>query len=372
MGFDGENGIENEKAPNWATSIPVDNVQEMVRRNSYAVPEKYIRNLEDRHGNTCLFSASTNNIPVIDLSLLTDNCKEELKKLDLSCAEWGFFQVINHGIAQEILLGMKDAAVSFFELPLEEKEKYSMPPNDIQGYGHAYVASTEQKLDWSDALIMVVYPTHYRKYKYWPATPPELKDAIEAYSFEVNKVAIKLLSYLSLIVGMDKEGLLGMHKEIMQALRLNYYPPCSKPDQVIGLSPHSDTSTISILMQDEDVTGLQIRHDGEWVSVKPIPNSLVVNIGDVIEIWSNGKYKSIEHRAVINDQKARISYASFICPNDDVEIEPLKQTVGCQEPKKLYKKIRCGDFLRQSMKRKMEGKAHTDVAKIEKNIEKDL
>lgn len=107
---------------------------------------------------------------------------------------------------------------------------------------------------------------------------------MEAYSIEVKRVAEELVCSLSLIMGMEKHTLLAMHKEMLQALRVNYYPPCSMPDKVLGLSTHSDTSTITILMQDDNVSGLQIRHQGEWVLVKPIPNALVVNIGDVIEV----------------------------------------------------------------------------------------
>ncbi|BFG36221.1 hypothetical protein CerSpe_224950 [Prunus speciosa] len=85
------------------------------------------------------------------------------------------------------------------------------------------------------------------------------------------------------------------------------------PGKVLGLSPLSDTGTITLLMQEDNVTGLQIRKEGEWVPVKPIPNALVVNVGDVIEILSNGKYKSIEHRAVTIETKARISFATSRC-----------------------------------------------------------
>ena len=87
-------------------------------------------------------------------------------------------------------------------------------------------------------------------------------------------------------MGLDKDILHSMHRELMQALRVNYYPTCSMPDRVLGISPHSDTSTISILLQEDDIDGLQIQHDGEWVPVGPIPNALVVNIGDVIEVLS--------------------------------------------------------------------------------------
>jgi len=85
-------------------------------------------------------------------------------------------------------------------------------------------------------------------------------------------------------MGMRKHVLFGLHKESYQVLRLNYYPPCSTPEQVQGLSPHSDTSSITLLMQDDDVTGLEIRHQGGWVPVNPIPDALVVNVGDVTEV----------------------------------------------------------------------------------------
>ena len=71
-------------------------------------------------------------------------------------------------MATEVTKGLKNAAEKFFELPLEDKNKIAMPPNDIQGYGHSHV---EQILDWSDKLVLVVYPQQYRKLEVWPLTP---------------------------------------------------------------------------------------------------------------------------------------------------------------------------------------------------------
>lgn len=87
-----------------------------------------------------------------------------------------------------------------------------------------------------------------------------------------------------MMLGMNKGGLLSLHKDMGRSLRVNYYPTCPNPDRVIGINPHSDATSISILLQDDDATGLEIQHDGGWVPVKPIPNSLIVNIGDVIEV----------------------------------------------------------------------------------------
>ncbi|KAF9612769.1 hypothetical protein IFM89_003779 [Coptis chinensis] len=284
-----ENGNQmSEQVPTSRSSV-VANVQEMVRRSTSYVPENYITNQDDRPN--C--SPVSSDVPVIDLSLLDGRNEEELKKLDLACKHWGFFQVTNHGVAEEILNNMKDTTSSFFKLPFEDKKK---------------------------------------KLEYWPTNPPKLKDAIETYSSEVNRVAKSLLGHLSLSMGMEKEALLAMHKEVMQSLRVNYYPTCSMPDRVLGASLHSDTSSITILMQDDDITGLHIRHDGG---------------------------------AVTNKTTARISSASFIMPYHDVEIEPLDQMVDPQNPLKIYKKIKYGDYLKESLKEKLEGKAHTMKAKLE-------
>ncbi|KAK1264770.1 Protein SRG1 [Acorus gramineus] len=335
----------------------------MVKSDPSNVPEKYIRSSEERPDDANI-SPLSSQIPVIDMSLLSIGNKDELNKLDFACKEWGFFQIINHGVTEELLQKTKEAANGFFELPLEEKNKYDMSPDDIQGYGHAYVVSEEQKLDWSDILALLIYPERFRKPKFWPTTSANFKMIIEAYSAEVGRVGEELLAAVSLLMGMERGGMISHHKEVMQALRVNYYPPCSRPDQVIGLSPHSDTSSLTILLQDFHVTGLQIRHATGWVPVKPVPNALVVNVGDVIEILSNGKYKSIEHRAVTNATKARISFASFICPADNVEIGPLDQMVDGHEDLKIYRKLRYGDYLRSSMKREHQGKAHIEFAKL--------
>lgn len=78
-------------------------------------------------------------------------------------------------MATEVLQEMKDSTAKFFELPLEEKNKIRMPSDDFQGYGQAYAASQGQTLDWSDALFLSVYPSHFRKLKFWPTSPEGFK-----------------------------------------------------------------------------------------------------------------------------------------------------------------------------------------------------
>ncbi|XP_062022637.1 protein SRG1-like [Rosa rugosa] len=345
-------------------SLKAPNVQDMVRSDPFHIPDSFlaIRNEEDEPKSADASRDLCSEIPIIDFTLLSKGQKEELNKLDLACKEWGFFQVVNHGVETQVLQGMKDAAAKFFDLPLEEKNKISMSLDEFQGYGQAYAAAEGQTLDWSDTLFLSVYPSHSRNLKFWPTSPKGFKEAIEAYSTEVKRIGEELLGSISQIMGMEKDALLGFHQELVQVFRVTYYPPCSMPDKVLGLSPHSDTSTITILMQEDDVTGLHIRKEGKWVPVEPIPNAFVVNVGDMIEIWSNGKYKSIEHRAVTSKSKARLSYATFIIPRNDVEVGPFNHLVD--QPSRKYKKVIYGEYLRSSLKGKLEGKSHTETAKI--------
>ena len=110
------------------------------------------------------------------------------------------------------------------------------------------------------------------------------REAMERYSAEAEKVTEEICANISLLMGMDRDGLKRFNGKTKQAMRINYYPPCSRPDLVLGISPHSDSDLITLLLQDDEIPGLQIRHKDEWFLVKPIPNALVVNIGDVMEV----------------------------------------------------------------------------------------
>ena len=195
-------------------------------------------------------------------------------------------------------------------------------------------------------------------------------------------------------MGMDRDGLKRLQGELKQGIRMNYYPVCSRPDLVLGISPHSDGSAFTLILQDDDVTGLQIKHKEAWIPVKPIPKSLVVNIGDATEvvsltvqfyiiniqnhpsiyfpfffffflqIQSNGMYKSIEHRAITNEEKPRISIATFLFPDDEQEIGPLESMID--DRPRMYRNIKYLEYIREKFARRMEGKAHTDFVKLER------
>lgn len=104
------------------------------------------------------------------------------------------------------------------------------------------------------------------------------------YSTELQKVGDEIFANMSVLMGMERESLKNIHGVMKLGVRMNYYPSCARPDLVLGVSPHSDASSLTLLLQDDEIAGLQIKHKGIWVPVKPIQNALVVNIGDVMEV----------------------------------------------------------------------------------------
>ncbi|KAL5567561.1 hypothetical protein UlMin_024136 [Ulmus minor] len=356
-------GVNVEEGLGWGNSLEVPSVQEIAKNVSEFVPEKYLQEQNDRPIVSVLSHDEISELPVIDFSLLVNGDEDELNKLDYACKEWGFLQIINHGVAEDVIRNMKAATASFFDLPVDEKNKYTMG-DGLEGYGHAFVVSEEQKLDWGDLMFFITRPEEQRNMKKWPITLPGFEEAVEDYSTGMLRVTEELMAKLSLLLGMEEKGLEKQHVLMRQSIRMNYYPPCPKPELVLGASPHSDGGSITLLLQSDDVVGLQIKNKGGWIPIKPIPNAFVINIADVLESWSNGLYKSIEHRAVANSKIARMSIATFIIPADEAEIRPVESMI--QDRPRMYKdNIKYLDYLRHFFGMKSSGKVHTNFLKLE-------
>ncbi|KAF8648700.1 hypothetical protein HU200_064751 [Digitaria exilis] len=337
----------------------VDDVQELHRTGLDTVPDRYIRDGDDRPG--CGNVSDLAHIPVIDFGELP-RC-DELIKLRLACEEWGFFQVVNHGIEEELLDEMENLSREFFMLPLEEKEKYPMAPGGIQGYGHAFVFSEDQKLDWCNMLALGVEPSFIRQPKLWPTTPARFKETLEKYSMEIRSLCQRLLAHIAETLALSPGTFADMFGECVQAVRMNFYPPCPRPELVLGLSSHSDGSAVTVLQQDMSCAGLQVLKDGAWVTVHPIPHALVVNLGDSLEVLTNGRYKSVEHRAVTNAERDRLSVVTFYAPAYDVELGPLPEFVSDEVPCR-YRRFKHGEYSRHYVTSRLEGKKTLDFAKI--------
>ncbi|KAG7955756.1 hypothetical protein I3843_11G088000 [Carya illinoinensis] len=270
--------------------LPVENVQALASNNLKEIPPKYLW--------------PEMEYEVIDLGKLSGHQftspEDELEKLHLACRDWGFFQLINHGVPEELIEQMKTDTEDFFKLPLEEKKAYAQLPNNIEGYGQAFVVSEDQKLDWGDMLFILPQPIPQRNLRFWPSIPTSFRAPLDKYSTELQRLTICLLRLMAQSLGLEPKKLVSMFDEGVQGIRMNYYPPCMQANKVMGLAPHSDATGLTLLIQVNDVQGMQIKKNDKWVPIKPIPRAFIVNIGEIIEIMSNGEYKSIEHRAVEN------------------------------------------------------------------------
>ncbi|CAI0471141.1 unnamed protein product [Linum tenue] len=346
-------------------SLAVPNVQQLASSSNDVVPVRYIRpELElDRVSN----DEYSGRIPVIDIGKLVDGDEESAKLLHSACRDWGFFQVINHGVAEEVILNMKDDVQEFFRQPLQLKMECAQLPNDLEGYGQAFVVSEEQKLDWGDMLFILTRPIEGRKMRFWPKVPSSFRATLDKYSSELEKLSVILLSSMARNLGLDPDELLSSFKEGSQSIRMNYYPPCKQASKVTGLSPHSDAGGLTLLTQVNQVQGLQIKKDGKWVPVDPIPGAFIVNIGDIIEIMSNGEYKSIEHRAVVNPEKERLSIAAFHNTNFNAMIGPLPAIISKdQKQAPNYKTVSAIDYIKLVVSCKLDGKGLVDQMKIQR------
>lgn len=110
------------------------------------------------------------------------------------------------------------------------------------------------------------------------------RETLDKYSWELKHLMTCLLEFMSRNLGLNSEKLISMFKDGTQGIRMNYYPPCVQANKVMGLTPHSDATGLTILLQVNEVPGLQIKRAGKWVPVKPIPGAFIINIGDIIEV----------------------------------------------------------------------------------------
>ena len=327
--------------------------------DSGEVPERYIR--PEIEADPPAADAGGHALPTIDMSRLLDPefSVEESAKLGSACEHWGFFQLVNHAVDGGLLGQTKADVAEFFGLPLEEKSAVAIPPNGMQGFGHHFVFSKEQKLDWVDLLFLATRPAQERCLDFWPTKPSTFRDTLDKYTTELASVAEQLFRFMAKDLGVDQEALLGTFKGLPQCVRINYYPPCRQAGKVLGLSPHTDGVGMTLLLHANDVQGLQIRKDGEWFSVHALPGALVVNIGDVLEILTNGKYRSIEHRAVVNPDKERITIAAFHSVHLPCTIGPFQELGDAR-----YKTVDGLDFTKGYFAAKLEGRRYLESLKL--------
>ncbi|KNA24684.1 hypothetical protein SOVF_012660, partial [Spinacia oleracea] len=176
-------------------------------------------------------------------------------------------------------------------------------------------------------------------------------EVIESYAEKATELVDDILEALAEALSLDEKAFVKYFDPKSREInaRINYYPPCPKPKLTMGLSPHTDATILTLLMQFDISGGLQVMHKDKniWFSV-PWPNdALLVNVGDLLEIMSNGKVQSSWHRAVTQVDLERFSLALFFNPPLSMEIEPIKSDDSSDYE---YKKVVVGDYLQHLYK----------------------
>ncbi|PUZ69665.1 hypothetical protein GQ55_2G127700 [Panicum hallii var. hallii] len=308
-------GAEEEEEEEEEEELLLKGVRHLCeRRGITRLPARYVLPPSDRPAAPDHQRSSCPTIPVIDLARLRAPAERAaaLAELDAACRDYGFFQVVGHGVGGRGMM-MLDVARRFFDLPFGERARYMSP--DIRAavrYGTSFNQLNDGVLCWRDFLKLVcddldgVVPS-------WPDAPADLREVVSAYARSSRRLFRELMEAALEALGIGGPGageVLADCDAGSQMLMVNCFPACPEPDLTLGMPPHSDYGFLTILLQDE-VNGLEVRHADRWVLVDPLPGSLVVNVGDHFEMYSNGRYKSVLHRVRVNSARSRISVASL-------------------------------------------------------------
>ncbi|EOA36757.1 hypothetical protein CARUB_v10012607mg [Capsella rubella] len=270
-------------------------------------------------------------IPIIDLQ-----GGDVVEKIGEAAEKWGLFQVVNHGIPVEVLEKMIQGMRSFHEQDPEAKKPFYSRDHSkgVVYYTNFDLHSNTDAASWRDTLACYAAPQ-----------PPRLEDLpavcgeiLMEYSKELLNLGELVCKILSEALGLDSDYLKDMDCAKSQYMAGQYYPPCPQPDLTIGINKHTDSSFITILLQD-NIGGLQVLYDSQyWVDVSPIPGALVVNIGDLLQLISNDKFISAEHRVLANgSSEPRTSvvcfFSTFMKANERV-YGPIKDLLSDENPAK--------------------------------------
>ncbi|GJV40901.1 1-aminocyclopropane-1-carboxylate oxidase 5-like protein [Tanacetum coccineum] len=264
-------------------------------------------------------------IPVIDFSKLNgEERAKTMAQIANGCEEWGFFQLVNHGIPEELLERVKKVSSECYKTEREEEFfKNSTPVKLLKELVDKKSNEKLENTDWEDVFLL-------SDDNEWPPKTLGFKETMTEYRAELKKLAEKLMVVMDENLGIPKGYIKkafngGEGQKAFFGTKVSHYPPCPHPEMVNGLRAHTDAGGIILLFQDEEVDGLQILKEGEWIDVQPLPNSIVINTGDQIEVLSNGRYKSVWHRVNSKRDGTRRSIASFYNPSYDATIAPATQ-----------------------------------------------
>lgn len=269
-------------------------------------------------------------IPVLKLSMLdgnSDQRREFISQLKEAAHDVGFFYLSDHDISPSFLRKIRELTKSFFLLPEEEKLSIAMINSPhFRGYNRAGNERTNGKTDWreqfdigaervphkltdNDPVWLGLYGNNQ-----WPSSLPELKVAMLTYNNILTSISLKILRVLALGLGLPENSFDEIYGDTPnEHMKLIKYPYVKSGEQTQGVGAHKDSGLLTLIMQDEN-KGLQVEvSKGEWLDIAPIPDTFVVNLGELLELATNGYLRATVHRVLPPTGKTeRISIAYFL------------------------------------------------------------
>lgn len=300
------------------------------------------------------------SIPIIDVGDLRPGNPippRLIKEIDKALKEVGFFTVINHGIDHILISDFFSQIKSFFDLPLDSKEMIEIHKSPhMRGYfsegadksdgilgdiKEGYDMATDLPLD--DPYVKAKLPFYGPNV--WPKELPEFKSVMTEYHTQMLVFGKRLLKVFALALNMPIDYFDDKFIKPMAQLRILRYPSISHVQgEPIGAGEHTDFGWITMIAQN-DTGGLEIqKSDGTWTPVKPVPNSFVVNVGDLMSLWTNERYKATMHRVINTTGKIRHSAAFFMDPDYTATVECLPSCCSKENPAK-YETIVAGEYM---------------------------
>ncbi|KAM5583201.1 gibberellin 2-beta-dioxygenase 6 [Rosa sericea] len=262
-------------------------------------------------------------IPVVDLQCLELG---DCKLLEEPCKQWGLFRLANHGVPESLLSQVQDYTRTLFSLTFESKQALITSPLSyfwgtpaLTPTGAALSAEKLQNINLVEGLNVPL--SQLPRFQTDDPRIASFCHVLEEYGRHLARIGRTLFEDMSKNLSLDPieyESNLSESTGLVRVYRYPQWPSKYKKENksAWGMDVHTDSSVLSILNQD-DVGGLEVLKDNQWFTVKPIPNTLVVNLGDMMQAISDDEYTSVKHRVKVNEYRERISICYFVFPGEN-------------------------------------------------------